>query len=332
MESGKYNLTIWSLRSTATMSRLITAILLAMLLAPSHTAFSQRYSAWSAPANLGSLINTSGFDGCPSTTKDGLNLLFMSNVGSGVHDLYVSHRESLDSGWAPPVSLGSGVNTTSAEICPTLTISGRHLYFASNRPGGCGDYDIYVARRVSKESWTEWDEPVNLGCEVNSAGPEFSPSLFEDEDGTVELYFSSGLRPGGLGFGDIWVSKLQITGSFGPAEPVVALNTAANDIRPKIRARDGLEIFFDSNRPGSMAADIYTSTRECTSCPWTTPVNLGSTVNSTGIDGGAALSFDGTELYFMSNRAGGFGDQDIWMVRRERLTGHDQDLMLNKAR
>lgn len=322
MNSGKY---IAKILLTISGRKLIAAALFVILVGPGQTVFSQRYSDWSAPVNLGQVVNTASFDGCPSLTKDGLSLLFMSTTGSTSQNIYVSHRESEEAGspWSAPTALGPNINTASfGEICPTLSISGRYLYFASNRPGGCGDYDIYVARRLSKKSWTEWEEPVRLSCLVNSPGPEFSPSLFEGEDGTVELYFSSGLRPGGLGFGDIWVSRLQMDGSFGQAEPVVALNTSSNDIRPKIRARDGLEIFFDSNRPGTTGAqDLYTSTRECLLCPWSTPVNLGSVVNSTAIEGGAALSFDATELYFMSNRSGGSGDQDLWVARRERLTG-----------
>jgi hypothetical protein len=326
MDNGKYSARTLATISGRSMVRFVAATLLVVLFAPWQATFSQKYSEWSAPVNLGQVINSAGFDGCPSITKDGLTLLYMSNIGSTAQNLYFSQRETADpsSPWSAPTSLGPDVNTAAyAEICPTLSISGRYLYFASNRPGGCGDFDIYVARRLNKKTWNEWSEPVNIGCEANSAGPEFSPSLFEGEDGTVELYFSSGLRPGGLGFGDIWVSRMQADGSFGPADPVVALNTTSNDLRPKIRARDGLEIFFDSNRPGSMSQDLYTSTRECATpdCSWSAPVNLGTLVNSSGVDGGPALSFDGTELYFMSNRAGGSGDQDIWVTRREKLTG-----------
>ena len=306
-------------------SAIITAALLILLCGGPINA--QRYTAWSAPENLGMVINTPGFDGCPSVTRDGLNLLYMSNYESGAQDIYVSHRETNQDSWGEPVSLGSDINTALwSEICPMLTISGRYLYFASDRPGGCGAFDIYVSRRLNKESWTDWGEPENLGCLVNSAGPEFSPSLLEDEDGNIQLYFSSGLRPGGLGFGDVWTSYLQPDGTFSAAAPVVALNTPSNDIRPKIRQRDGLEIFFDSNRPGSILQDLYTSTRECTSpeCPWSTPVSLGTTVNSPGIDGGPALSFNATELYFMSDRTdlGGSGGQDIYVIRRERRTGN----------
>ena len=306
-------------------SKLGTAVLVSLILVLVYVDTpAQRYSAWSAPVNVGAMVNTPGFDGCPSLTRDGLNLLYMSNVGSGVFDLYVSHRASTDadSAWSTPTSLGPNVNTALfGEICPALSISGRYLYFASDRPGGSGNFDIYVSRRLNKSSWTEWSEPVNLGQGVNSTGPEFSPSLFEDEDGSVYLYFSSGNRPGGLGLGDVWFSEMQMDGSFGPAQPVIELNSTMNDLRPKIRSRDGLEIFFDSNRPGTLGAqDLYTSTRACTGtspeCAWTAPVNLGPIVNSSLIDGGASLSFDGTELYFMSNRTGGFGDQDLYVTRR----------------
>ena len=322
MESSNHSTKI---QLTGRHACVLTAIaLLISFFAPSQAVFSQRYSEWSAPVNLGSVINTSAFDGCPSLTKDGLSLLYMSSTGSTAQNIYVSHRETtdVDSPWSTPESLGGDINTANfSEICPNLTISGRYLYFASNRPGGCGDFDIYFVRRLNKKSWTEWSEPENLGCEINSAGPEFSPSLFEDEDGTVYLYFSSGVRPGGQGFGDLYVARQQTDGTFGEVAPVSEFNTIYNEIRPKIRARDGLEVFFDSNRPGSMSVDIYVSERECVLCSWNAPVNLGPTVNSTAIDGGAAISFDGTELYFMSNRSGGSGDQDIYVSRREKLTG-----------
>jgi hypothetical protein len=50
--------------------------------------------------------------------------------------------------------------------------------------------------------------------------------------------------------------------------------------------------------------------------PWSTPVSLGPTVNSTGVDSGAALSKDGLSLYFYSDRPGGFGGNDIWVSQR----------------
>src|SRR5256885_828206 len=50
---------------------------------------------------------------------------------------------------------------------------------------------------------------------------------------------------------------------------------------------------------------------------WSEPVNLGPVVNSSALDGNAGLSTDGLTLYFVSARAGGLGNNDIWMSHRQ---------------
>src|SRR6266704_1047693 len=50
---------------------------------------------------------------------------------------------------------------------------------------------------------------------------------------------------------------------------------------------------------------------------WSTPANLGTTINTTFTETGPALSKDGLSLYFYSNRPGGFGGNDIWVSQRE---------------
>jgi Tol biopolymer transport system component len=279
------------------------------------------FTDWSTPVNLGAPVNTPAADVTPFIAANGLDLLLASNreAGSGPSDLY-SARRGRSGRWGFPISLGWAVNTPAfEEINPTLSADGQYLYFVSNRPGGCGSSDIYVSRRFFGSSLSNWSPPQNLGCHVNSVGVELAVSLLETADGAVYLYFSSGLRPGGMGFGDIYFTERQPDGSFGPVSPVAEFNTAFNEIRPNIR-KDGLEIFFDSNRPGSIGGspDLYVSTRACLTCPWTTPVNLGPTVNSSAIDGRPSLSYDGTELFFMSDRPGGFGSQDIYLIRRGR--------------
>jgi len=71
--------------------------------------------------------------------------------------------------------------------------------------------------------------------------------------------------------------------------------------------------------------DIWVSTRESTQDPWTTPVNLGPTVNSPYVQGGPGLSHDGTTMYFYSNRPGGFGLNDLYVTTRHRLHHHGED-------
>ena len=304
--------------------KLFAAIIsVAILYLSSSPAVAQDFSDWSAPERLGPEINTTGvLEGCPFISKDNRTLFFASNRagGSGAADIWASTRESEESGWTTPFNLGPILNSSSAEVCPTYHISGRYLYFVSARPGGCGGDDIYVARLESKKDLTSWSTPENLGCQFNSSVNDITPSLFEDEDGTVYMYFSSN-RAGGLGGMDVYVSIRQPEGTFGTPVNVAELNTASNDMRPNIRYRDGLEIFFESNRTGTLGAnDLYSSTRSSTSDTWSAPENLGPIVNSTFTEGRPSLSFDGTTMYFMSNRDD--ASNDIYVTRRTRLKGN----------
>ena len=96
------------------------------------------------------------------------------------------------------------------------------------------------------------------------------------------------------------------------------VNTVSIDQIPRLSA-DGLELYFDSDRPGSYGYwDLYVSVRDSKDALWGTPENLGPVVNSPRPDGGAFLTVDGLELYFHShNRPGGRGSFDIWMTKRE---------------
>ena len=297
------------------------------LLATAAAIHAQQYSDWSAPVPVMD-VNTPGvLEGCPFIGKDNLTLFFASNrTGTtGGADIYVTTRESEDDHWGTPVNLGPNINTAGSEVCPTYTISGRYLYFVSNTPHPgtvhCGGDDIYVARLRDKKDLTSWEPAVNLGCQFNSPANDITPTLFEDGNGTTYLYFSSN-RPGGSGGMDIYVSEMLPDGTFGTPVPVAELNTIFNDQRPNVRYRDGLEIFFESDRPGGFGStDLYSSVRDDTGSTWSVPANLGSVVNNSLAQGRPSLSFDGTELYFMQGTPGVSSTNDIFVARRDKLTG-----------
>jgi hypothetical protein len=93
------------------------------------------------------------------------------------------------------------------------------------------------------------------------------------------------------------------------------VNSPANDLAAEI-SKDGLSLYFGSNRPGGFGAnDIYVSRRVSVDEPWSTPVNLGPVINSAFGDAGPHLSRDGHLLFFTSGRPG-FGGNDIWVSRR----------------
>jgi Tol biopolymer transport system component len=89
------------------------------------------------------------------------------------------------------------------------------------------------------------------------------------------------------------------------------INTENVEDSPFI-STDGNWLYFSSNRDGgSGGMDIWVSQK--VSGVWTTPVNLGSTINSSANEGGIYVSPDGNKLYFTSDRAGGLGGSDIWV-------------------
>jgi Tol biopolymer transport system component len=286
-------------------------------------AYAQNFSAWSSAVNLGPVVNGSAAEGCPFIAKSELTLYVVSTRagGYGGQDIYVSQRDSVYDLWGPLQNLGPVINSPGNDLCPTLAIDGHRLFFVSDRPGGHGKQDLYVARRQNKRDDFGWDAPMNLGSGVNSAENDFTPSLLEDDrTGLTVLYFGSD-RPGGMGDVDIYSSSLNTDGNFEWPVLVPELSTEFIDERPNIR-KDGLEIYFDSNRPGSLGStDLWVSTRDSTEAPWSLPVNLGPAVNSAAAEIRPSLAFDGATLYFNSTRPGGQGGSDIYVVSRTRIQG-----------
>jgi hypothetical protein len=86
----------------------------------------------------------------PSVRFDGLELFLYSNqIGSvGGDDLWVSTRETVFDAWEAPENLGPTVNTTFQERQPYISADRLTLFFTSDRPGGCGDFDLYMTART----------------------------------------------------------------------------------------------------------------------------------------------------------------------------------------
>ncbi len=297
----------------------ITIALMTVLASVSFAAGPQ-YSVWSQPVNLGPVINTGYNDQHPAISKDGLSLYLTSNRpgGFGADDLWVSQRPSVDDPWGPPQNLGPIINTSGVEFAPAFSRDGHVLFFHSDRPGGFGGADIWASYREHTLDDFGWQPPVNLGSGVNSPYDDAGPTFFQDDEtGIITLYFTSN-RPGVAGAADIFSAVMNPDGSFGPSALVPELNSPGRDTRSAIR-HDGLEIIFQSDRTGSVGSgDLWVSTRPTTLDPWSTPVNVGPSVNSIYFDGAPALSSDGETLFFYSNRPGGFGANDLYMSTRHK--------------
>ena len=287
-----------------------------------HGLAAPRYGAWSAPANLGSLVNTEYAESGPHTSKDGRTLYFSStrpaSYGSfGGEDLWVSQRANDDAPWGPAMNLGETINTGANERAPALSRDGHYLFFVSDRAGGLGGLDIWISYRANTHDLFGWEAPVNLGPAVNTPATDGGPSFFENDDAGVPQLIMTSSKAGGLGGIDIYVSAL-VGGLFQSPTPVNELNTAQFDLSPSIRY-DGLEIAFVSDRPGGAGGrDLWSATRSSVNGTWSTPVNLGVVVNSALGENTPSLSADRTSLFFSSDRPGGLGAADLYVSTRQK--------------
>lgn len=90
-------------------------------------------------------VNSAAFDGHLEPIE---GLIWSTRKGGhGQADLWLTSQDPKTEQWSTPVNLGPAINTKNSEEMPTTTPDGTRLYFPSNRPGGAGGFDLYVATR-----------------------------------------------------------------------------------------------------------------------------------------------------------------------------------------
>ena len=215
--------------------------------------------------------------------------------------------------WGPPVEIDdlSGnselINTAATEGCPILSPDGRDLYMASNRVGGKGGLDIWVAHRDGIDE--PFGDPVNLEA-VNSAANDFCPTPLR---GRRLLFVSNRSPEQNCGMGDMYITRDNP--SHGWREPrrlpcaPEGPNTALDEQGPSLLEIDGVEhLYYSSSNAPSVPGDIFVS-RDFG------PPTAVSALNAPGNDIQPNVRKDGREIVFSSNRVS--GNQDIWTATRE---------------
>ena len=260
------------------------------------------------PTNLGPSVNSTASDGSPNISADGLTLYFDSQRAGGFSDwdIWVTTRETIDDAWSEPVPLPEPVNSPYADAGPSISADGSALYFASERPGGYGSFDIYVTRRETTEE--PWEALSNLGPFVNSLTYDNHPSISADG---LTLYFDSLTW---LGYYDLCVARrTKVNEDWGIAFILSStVNSLYYELSPSISS-DELNLFFD-RRSVFGDRDIWVATRRKPDDNWGEPLFYGPPVNTLYQDTDPSIQFDGSMLYFASTRAGGIGGQDIWQM------------------
>jgi WD40 repeat protein len=216
------------------------------------------------------------------------------------------------------------LNTSSLDGCPIQSPDGLSLYMASNRPGGKGGLDIWVAARTSTSA--PWGAPVNLGEPVNSAADDFCPTPV----GKKGLFFvSREALPGACGQGDIYYTHRTGAGAWKEPERLLCAPAGPNSeldeqgpswvaVNGKLRGRK-LLYFSRSSVTPTVPGEIYVSERQ-NGARFGPATPVSELNDATANDIQPNVRADGLEVVFSSNRAGTLGTQDIWVATRGTLT------------
>lgn len=260
--------------------------------------------------NLGASINSVADEYLPTLTGDGRWLIFTSNKGG--ENILMSKPQG--KGWEAARSISKAINTPHNEGMAKLTVCGRVIYFSAcgwdNVQGGC---DIYEADFDTEDDFGVVDE-VRPSKGVNSQKWDSQPAISCDG----KSFFFASNREGGKGGTDLWMSTLDRDGTWSlPVNMGSQLNTRGDEEAPYI-APDGVTLYFSSNgHAGFGEADIFRSVRQDDGS-WSTPVNLGPSVNTPFREAGIVISPDGKNAYFSSARDGGKGGLDIYEIAMQR--------------
>jgi Tol biopolymer transport system component len=132
---------------------------------------------WMTAETVASPVTTDASEGYPTVAADG-SLYFSSNRrgGFGRSDIYRAPRGA-GGAFGEPVNIGSPPNSSENEGDTFASPDERYLILTSNRPGGFGQGDLYVAFRATDGSW---GHPINLGDTINTADTEFCPMVTPD--------------------------------------------------------------------------------------------------------------------------------------------------------
>ncbi|MFN4080364.1 MAG: flagellar motor protein MotB, partial [Saprospiraceae bacterium] len=215
-----------------------------------------------SPQSFDAAINTEAHEGTACFSANASEIFFVRTVSAYKGDdafckIHYARREGPN--WSEPTPLPFQKERVNY-LHPALSADGATLYFAANDPEGWGGYDIYAAKRNPRIE-NQWDAPLLLGRNINTAGNELFPSLHADT-----LYFASDGHTG-MGGLDIFRShKVEKMGWTPPLNLKAPLNSGADDFAFAVaEQRQGqkpgdliLSGYFSSNRPGGRGGDdIY---------------------------------------------------------------------------
>ena len=218
-------------------------------------------------------------------------------------DIYLTYFNDNESSWSKPFNPGSPINTKFHDATVGLSPDGKKLLIYKTKHNG----DIYES---IMDSLGKLSKPKRLPAPINSPAHESVASF--SPDGKT-LYFCSNREETSFGQHDIFLSKQNAKGQWGPAINMGNVINTQYDERSVFMMGDGKTLYFSSNGHNTMGGyDIFKTVYE--NGHWSTPVNIGYPINTPDDELNFSISANGQHGYFASARPGGYGDLDIYRV------------------
>ncbi len=154
-----------------------------------------------------------------------MNTMFISmerEDSYGGLDLY--YTSLTDSGWTEIKNLGPTINTAADEITPYISNDNKTLYFATNGKPGFGNMDLFMTK--TDDNFRSWNEPKNLGNEINTDGWEAYFTISSQND---YAYFVSSKNS--IGKEDIF--RIRLPSEIKPEESLIVKGMITDEIRNK---------------------------------------------------------------------------------------------------
>ena len=206
-----------------------------------------------------------------------------------------------------PKNLGPNVNSAGLEYLPILSVDGTELIF-TRRVNGTNE-DFFIAKK-EKEVWA-----AAKAADGNINTPQSEAAQTLSADGGWMIYSANG-RADSYGNYDLYMAQLTPEGWIDTYHFGLGINTDQWDAQPSL-SPDGKDLYFASRRPGGFGGiDIYV----CRLKPngnYGQPENLGPAINTPGDDQCPFIHADNQTLYFTSSGLPGYGDDDLFVVRKQ---------------
>lgn len=273
--------------------------------------------------NLGNVVNSKYPDYSPMISADESSLFFTSRRESTYkgkrdpqdqqyfEDIFISSK--INGKWGTPQNPNKPLNSEGHDATAGLSPDGQTLFIYKGTKGG----NIYQCKSKGKK----WSKPKKMPKPITTKYHESSASL--SPDGRT-LYFVS-QRAKGFGGRDIYKSTKNEKGKWGPAFNLGATINTKYDEESAFIHPDGKTLYFSSKGHKTMGGyDIFKSTLE--NDKWTEPENIGYPINTPDDDVFFIMAANGIRGYYSSERIGGNGGQDIYVIT---FLGAEKPVMFN---